>query len=408
MYMTFMPAKPMLPQFAIDQTLAISVKPGGFMESQSGIQRRDPKIFCRLVGSGDRARDVFVLVHPTSNFHNHYLIAPLARRGATLLLVNTRYVANDSMLLMERAMQDLGAAIRHLRQIGFGSITLIGNSGGGSLAALYQEQAERLTITDTPDGRPIEIVPQELPPADRLALVCAHPGRAEQLLAKLDPCADDRLDPWREDAALNMFSPANGPPYASEWLARYRAAQAARMARIEDWVVARIAALDRTRSPEAADEAFVIHRTQADPRLLDLSIDRNDRKAGTIQGDARQANFAANGLARFCTLRSFLSQWSVRYSRANGPRCLANTCVPVLVVNHTADQTTFPSQIDAWMTAAKGRGLRYDLIGAPHYADDRPELVEELADVLNTWSRHGWLHQQSPSPNPEPHKGVLK
>ncbi len=377
--------------YALDQTVALSVKPGGFMESQSGIQRRNPKIFCRLVGSGDRRRDAYVLVHPTSNFHNHYLIEPLARRGATVLLVNTRYVANDTMLLMERAIQDLGAGIAYLRQSGFGSITLIGNSGGGSLAALYQEQAERLTITDTPDGRPIDLVADDLPPADRIALVCAHPGRAEQLLAKIDPSADDRFDPWRREAALDMFDPANGPPYAEQWLARYRAAQATRLARIEDWVLARIAELDLTRAPEAADEAFVIQRTQADPRLLDLSLDRNDRKAGTLQGDARQANFAANGLARFCTLRSFLSQWSPRFSRAHGPRCLAHTSVPVLVVNHTADQTTFPSQIDAWMSAASTRGARYDLVGAPHYADDRPELVEELGDVLDDWSRHGTL-----------------
>lgn len=377
--------------YAIDQTVALSVKPGGFMESQSGIQRRNPKIFCRLVGSGDRLRDVFVLVHPTSNFHNHYLVGPLARRGATLLLVNTRYVANDTMLLMERAMQDLGAAIDYLRQSGYRRITLIGNSGGGSLAALYQEQAEALTIVDTPDGRPIDLRAEDLPPADRIALVCAHPGRAEQLLAKLDPAANDLIDPWRQDAALDMFDPANGPRYSSEWLARYRSAQAARLARIEDWAVSRLAELDRTRSPQAADEAFVIQRTQADPRLLDLSLDRNDRKVGTLQGDARQANFAANGLARFCTLRSFLSQWSPRFSRANGPRCLANTSVPALVVNHTADQTTFPSQIDAWTAAAGERGLRYDLVGAPHYADDRPELVEELSDVLDGWSRHGTL-----------------
>lgn len=376
---------------AVDQTVAVSVKPGGFMESQSGIQRRNPKIFCRIVGSGDTTQDAFVLVHPTSNFHNHYLVDPLVERGATVLLVNTRYVANDSMLLMERAIQDLGAGVAFLRGRGYRSVTLIGNSGGGSLAALYQEQAQDLTITCTPDGRAIDLKPKDLPPADRIALVCAHPGRAEQLLAKIDPAADDGADPWRQDMALDMFDPSNGPPYDAAWLARYRAAQAARLTRIEDWVLGRIRELERTRSPEAADEAFVIHRTQADPRLLDLSLDRNDRRAGTLQGDARQANFAANGLARFCTLRSFLSQWSPRFSRAHGPRCLARTNVPVLVVNHTADQTTFPSQIDAWMAAAGNRGLRHDLVGASHYADDQPELVEQLADVLVGWSRRSTL-----------------
>ena len=370
-----------------DQTIAVSVKPGGFMEIQSGIARRDPKIYCRLVGSGDVRREAYVLVHPTSNFHNHYLAKPLAARGATVLLVNTRYVGNDSMLLMERAIQDLGAAIATMRACGFGNITLIGNSGGGSMSAMYQEQAERLTIKTTPDGRAFDLKPEQLPPVDRMALVCAHPGRAEQLLAKIDPAARDRSDPWYVDPALDMFDPANGPPYDRDWLIRYRRAQAQRLSGIEEWVVARIAELEKCRSPEAADEAFLIQRTQADPRMLDLTIDRNDRKQGTIQGDARQANFAANSLARFSTLRSFLSQWSPRHSRAHGPRCLANTTTPVLVVNHTADQAVFPSQIDDWMRAAGSRGERYDLKGAPHYADDRPELVEELADLLVRWSR---------------------
>lgn len=56
--------------------------------------------------------------------------------------------------------------------------------------------------------------------------------------------------------------------------------------------------------------------------------------------------------------------------------------VLVLAVNHTADQTVFPSQIGAWMRAAGARGTRHELRGAQHYADDRPELVPELCDVL--------------------------
>lgn len=383
------------PAHAIDRTIQVGIKPGGFMESQSGIQRRNPKIFCRLVGSGRKGGEVFVLVHPTSNFHHHYLAEPLAQRGATVLLVNTRYIGNDSMLFMERAIQDLGAAIRWLREQGYSRITLIGNSGGGSLAAFYQEQAEHLTVCDTPDGRPIDLTASDLPPADRLALVCAHPGRAGQLLAKIDPAADDRADPWREDPSLDMFNPANGPAYDAGWLRRYRQAQAVRLAAIEDWVLARIKSLDASRDAAAADEAFIIQRTQADPRLLDLTLDANDRRQGTIQGDAKQANFAANGLARFCTLRSFLSQWSPRFSRADGPRCLASTQLPVLVVDHTADQTTFPSHIAAWMKAAGGRGELYALKGAPHYADDRPELVTELSDLLMDWSGRAALPEKA-------------
>lgn len=371
----------------MDQFIEIPVKPGGFMESQSGIQRRNPKIFCRLVTPQQKASTVFVLVHPTSNFHSHYLIEPLVERGAAVFLVNTRYVANDTMLLMERAIQDLGAGIRYLREQGFQRVVLIGNSGGGSMAALYQEQAERLTISATPDGLPIDLKAEDLPPADALAMVCAHPGRAEQLLYKIDPAVLDERQPDLRKSTIDMYNVECGPAYAHDWVERYRTAQGRRLERITDWVLARLKQLEATSPIDIADEPFIIHRTQADPRLLDLALDQNDRKEGTIQGQAVLTNQASNGLARFCTLRSFLSQWSPKHTRANGPKCLANTSVPVLVVNHTADQTVFPSQIAAWMVAAGQRGTQYNLVGAPHYLDDKPVLLDELSDLLVNWSK---------------------
>ncbi|MFA5702853.1 MAG: alpha/beta hydrolase [Advenella sp.] len=369
----------------MDKFIEIPVKPGGFMESQSGIQRRNPKIFCRLVTPAQKTTTVFVLVHPTSNFHSHYLIEPLISRGVAVCLVNTRYVANDTMLFMERAIQDLGAGIRHLRNLGYERIVLIGNSGGGSMAALYQEQAEKLSISTTPDGLPINLEQSDLPPVDALAMVCAHPGRAEQLLFKIDPSVLDERFPELINPALSMYNPKNGPAFAADWLALYRQAQKKRLDHITSWVLARLKLLEQTVPIEIADEPFIIHRTQADPRLLDLSLDKNDRKQGSIQGQASLTNQAANGLARFCTLRSFLSQWSPTHTRANGPQCLANTSVPVMVVEHTADQTVFPSQIEAWMNSAGIRGTHYALKEAPHYLDDKPELLNELADLLVNW-----------------------
>ena len=370
----------------IDTFVEVPVKPGGFMESQSGIQRRNPKIFCRLVEPPTRARTAFVLVHPTSNFHSHYLVPPLVERGAAVFLVNTRYVANDTMLLMERAIQDLGAGIRWLRGRGFERVVLLGNSGGGSLAAMYQQQAERLTIVDTPDGQPIDLRPEDLPPADAIAFNCAHPGRAEQLLHKIDPSVLDERDPDLRDPDLDLYAAGVAAPFPTAWVERYRAAQKARLDRITARVLARLKHLESTLPIEVADEPFVIHRTQADPRLLDLALDANDRKVGTIQGNPAHANAAANGLARLCTLRSFLSQWSPAHTRAHGPDCLAATTVPVLVVDHTADQTTFPSHVDQWARAAGSRGRLERLRGAPHYLDDRPELKATLADLLVDWA----------------------
>ena len=49
----------------------------------------------------------------------------------------------------------------------------------------------------------------------------------------------------------------------------------------------------------------------ADPRSLDLTVDPDERTPVTCDlGDPQVVNMSPVGLARFCTLRSRLSQWS--------------------------------------------------------------------------------------------------
>jgi pimeloyl-ACP methyl ester carboxylesterase len=370
----------------MDELVALDTAAGGYMESQSGLQRSKPRIYGRMCGGTERDL-AFLVAHPTSNFFGHYLLRPIAQTGATLLALNTRYIGNDSMLMMERAIQDVGAGMAFLRRQGFKKVVLIGNSGGGSLAAFYQQQATSPTLTTTPDGRAFDITTQELPPADGIALVAAHTGRADQLLNKIDPSLHDEVDPLGCDSSLDMFDPANGPSYSEQWVAAYREAQEIRLRRIVDWVQERLAFLESVNPPETADAGFIVHRTQADPRNLDLTLDASDRALGSLGGEARNYNFAANGLARFCTLRSFLSQWSPWHTRAHGPTCLADVRQPKLIVDHTADQTVFPSQIQAWRQAA-GDGADYlALRGGTHYLNNQPELISRLTDCLISWGK---------------------
>lgn len=303
-----------------------------------------------------------------------------------MLALNTRYVGNDSMLLMENAVHDVAAGMRFLRGRGYRKIVMLGNSGGGSLASLYQQQAEKPSITTTPDGRPCKLVGADLPPADAIALVAAHPGRAGQLLAKIDPCVMDENDASRIDPTLDLFDASRNAPLDRDWVTRFRLAQAQRLERITSWVEDRLRVLDVTHPPETADDAFIIRRTQADPRTIDLTLDANDRPLGGLGGEAALYNAAANGLARFCTLRSFLSQWSPRHTRAHGPTCLRDTSRPVLVMNYTADQTVFPSHIAEWETAAGERAVRHDIQGAPHYLSKGP-MADHAADVLVDWAK---------------------
>ncbi len=371
----------------IAQLVVLDVAAGTRSDSQSGLQVLAPKIFGRLADEGCGKDVAFVVIHPSSNFLGHYLIEPLQRRGRAILALNTRFMANDTTLTMERAIQDLGAGIRFLRAQGYRRIVLLGNSGGGSLAAFYQSEAEQLSITTTPDGQPFALTPADLPPVDAIALLAAHPGRAHTFTDWMDAAVLDEADPGPTDPALDMFNPANGPPYDSAWLVRYRAAQAARNDRITDWALAQLRALEADPDPEHAKDApFIIHRTAADPRFMDLTIDPSDRAAGAARGTARASNAAAIGLGRLCTLRSFLSQWSRRLTRAYGPDCIARTSVPVLAVQYSADSIVFTSQFQEWLDALGPRATPHVVKGATHHMHGQPALVEALADTLVEWA----------------------
>jgi pimeloyl-ACP methyl ester carboxylesterase len=315
----------------------------------------------------------------------------MVERGSAMLALNSRAVNNDSTLLMERVIQDVGAGVRFLREQGYRKVVLIANSAGGPVMSLYQSQAENLTIKSTPDGDPFDIVPDDLPPADGIALVGAHLGRAQKFRVTLDPSILAETDPFGTDPELDMFNPDNGPPYKPDWFARYRAAQQARHERITDWALARLRELrDRRRNAPARDMGFVIYRTYANPATLDGTIDPNDRPAtGTIYGNAQAVNFSAAMYGRFTTLTSYLSQWSP-LSVADGPKRIEETSVPVLNVRFSADEGTFPAETAIYTEAAGARCEDYTLQGARHFPfkqKDGKRIVADLADTLDGWTK---------------------
>src|SRR5689334_1854291 len=141
---------------------------GQRIDVNSGVARLSGVIWATHWVPETRCSDTVVLiVHPASNFMGHYLLKPLAEAGIPAVGLATRYLGNDQMLLMENCVLDVGAAIRHLREeLGYRRVILIGNSGGGGLAALYQSQAERPTLTATPAGDPPDLTTANLTPAD--------------------------------------------------------------------------------------------------------------------------------------------------------------------------------------------------------------------------------------------------
>ncbi len=329
-----------------------------------------------------------VFMHPMGIMHYLPLPVALATAGVHVLSAVSRYPNNDSALIMEKVAVDLGKWLEHARtKLGYAKIVLAGWSGGGSLALFYQSQAEHPTIVATPAGDPPDLTAATLPKADAVMLLAAHVSRAATLTEWLDPSVVEEGDPTRREAAWNLYDPACAqPPYTADFLAEFRARQVARSRRIDAWTQATLATL-RAAQGSHAERGFVVHGTMADPRWLDPAVDLNERTPGRCYlGDPRLINDAPGGLARFTTLRSWLSQWSLAHSNADGPRCAAGVAVPVLVVGNAADDACTPSHTQRLFDAVgHADKVMHTIAGATHYYAFQPAQLAAATQVVVDW-----------------------
>jgi len=346
------------------------------------------KVWAREVKiAGTKPRTAVVLVHPSSNFLGHFALEPLAAAGFGAIGFTTRYVANDSQMLLENTLIDIGAGIRFLRERGYEHVVLVGYSGGGAIVPWYQREAVDPVTTSAPCGAGPDLSQANLPPADAVMLMSAHPSRALMLRDWIDPAIVDEHDPYTRDSDLDMFETGNGPPYSADWLDHYRGAQLERMRRITSWCRDELGRLSTFGDDAPNDRAFVVYGTVADPGFLDLAIDPNDRSLGTYWGPARSANLNPVGPARYCSLRSWLSNWSVDTSNGDARKHLGSVKVPLILVNGTADQgiRSFHSH-EIWNAVASPDREMAEIKGGDHYFTD-PQARSEALDVMVRWLR---------------------
>ena len=292
----------------------------------------------RILPEGRDSDTVLVFMHPASTLNLMPLPVALAKAGHHILSCASRYAKNDTALIMEKVVADLGAYIAHAREVlGYRRVVLCGWSGGGSLAAFYQAQAEQPSITETPAGDAYDLTRANLPPADAVMFIAAHTGRARILTEWIDPSVRDELNPDDRDPELDLYGGAASPPYTAEFVARFRAAQRARVRRITDRALDMLETLKK-RGTDEVERPFIVHRTMADPRFLDPALEPNGRKPNWCYlGSPETVNSGPVGLARFTTLRAWLSQWSPDHSRADAEACIAGVSAPLLVIENGAD-----------------------------------------------------------------------
>jgi hypothetical protein len=338
--------------------------------------------------NGQPWKTAVILSHPRGDFSVHYACPLLAAAGYAVCGFGTRYMNNDTDCLHEACTIDVEAVANEMKRRGAEAVVLLGNSGGGSLMALAH--AERGV-------------------GDGWVGMAAHPGEGVFMLQVIDPAVADESDPLATIGELDMYSPHNGwrpwpEPchYDSEWLTRYRAAQIARVARID--AIARQSIDDATEAREVAKSLgrdhprwrdqrargvfakyLTIYRTLADPAYLDLSIDPDERPMGSLFAfpDPFEANYGRGGLARTMSPRGWLSTWSGLSSHAKLADTMPKVKVPTLLIHPTADTEIRVWQAKEIVDNAGAADQTYiEMHGAPHYLEGH--RVEAMAHVT-TW-----------------------
>ena len=389
--------------------------PEGLRVSTHVLHTEDGAAIVGYLNSRGGERSVVVTAHPREHSGAHYLVPELLDGGFAVWMQPPRSINNDLRLEHEMALYDLAAALRALRDLGFEKIAVLGNSGGGALWALYVQQAlaaPEQRIATTPAGRPTGLANATLPLPDAVAFVSAHPGQGAVLMNLIDPSVTDEHDAFSVDPALSPFEPGNGfepPPasshYAPAFLERYRAAQRARVERIDafarEQVAERAQARKRAKTTgSAADRAraayspiFHVWRTDADPRCWDRSLDPSPRRYGSLWGgDPFVSNYGSVGFARLCTPESWLSTWSGLSTRASMALCAPAVELPVLMVDYTGDNMVFPADAETlWRSIGSSDKRRVTIDGDHHGRPLRPgtDPRGEVGLALR-----GWLREQ--------------
>jgi pimeloyl-ACP methyl ester carboxylesterase len=192
-----------------------------------------------------------------------------------------------------------------------------------------------------------------------------------------------------------MYNPQNGPPYSIEFQTRYENAQIERNHKITRWCQRTLKELETVGNPRLTDVTFLVHRTVANLKFLDFSIDPSDRSGLTIWDESPAvANYTPGPLRgnhtrlRIMTLRSWISQRGLATSHFDVYKHAPHCHVPTLVIVGTADATSTPSRARQVLDHLPGEVKKFVTIkGGTHFMRGQVDKQLEAADSIAQWLR---------------------
>jgi pimeloyl-ACP methyl ester carboxylesterase len=381
----------------------------------------------------------FVFMHPRGGNVTHFALKPLAERGFAALGMGSRSMNRTG--IHEELVLDVAAGVKFLKSRGVKVVVLAGHSGGGSLMAFYQSQAEAAPgtrVKSTPAGDPPDLNKFDMPKADGLVTLNAAEGEGLHFTHHLDPSVTDESDPFSYDPSLDMYSPANGfrePPgvtkYSPEFIEKVRKAQQARGWRLVEIAMGKVRAQNYYRDLMASpafkqlteeqqlmvkrraqfDAPMIVYRTRAELHYFDLSLHPSDREPGHMTGplvDGHRRSDLRNWqyedtLSTGITAREFLSTLSLA-SHAKMWENLGKISVPVLVTNSSADSGILPHEAEqTFKSVASKDKERAFIIGGEHgYEPHGPKKGKgdqraQLLDAITKWANKRWPQADSPT-----------
>jgi pimeloyl-ACP methyl ester carboxylesterase len=416
---------------ALPLAATVAQSPAGLTQEVVSLRAEDGgRLYAAyVVPQGKAPKTAIVFMHPRGGNVTHFALEPLARQGFATLGMGSRDLNRTG--IHEELVLDVAAGVRFVKSRGAQKVILAGHSGGGSLMAFYQSQAEAAPpnrVKATPAGDPPDLNTFDLPKADGFVTLNAAEGEGLHFTHHLDASLVDESDPFSYDPSLDIYNPANGfrvPPettkYAADFVDKVRKAQQARGWRLVDIARAKVREQNRYRAMMTSptftqlplaerlmierraefDAPMVIYRTRAEPRYFDLSLDASDRIWGHMTGPVKDG-YRRSDLKNYryddtlsigITAREFLSTLSLVSNAQLYPN-LGKISIPVLVTNSSADSGILPSEAQKTFDAVASKDKeRIWIVGGEHgYEPNGPKAGagtqrDELIDAIAKWAK---------------------